>query len=159
MQANQQVQQAWAQVKSKEPLNKRASTLASSASNVQDQLQRQPTRATPEQPQQAQHASQPLRQHSRRNSREQLPSSSQSGQALQPGSSDSAASGAHPGSGHLSGSFGGGQPGAGQLAAALGAGALLSGAGGVQMPYPGQGEDLPTSCSTLPCCLRWFQSV
>ena len=137
--------------------------LASSASNVQDQLQRQPTKAASEQPQQAQPASQPHRQHSRRGSREQLPKSNQAGHAMQPDSDDGAASGAHSGSRQLSGSFSGGQPGAGQLTAALGAGALSSGASAMQMPYPSQGEGLLTSCSTLPrfgshisCCHFWF---
>lgn len=137
LQANQQVQQAWAQVKSKEPLNKRASMLASSGSNVQDHMQRQPTSRAPEQRQQRpQSASRPNVQSSRSdNSNQQVAAS----QAAQPSSSNGVNSSEQMGYGQMSGSFGGGQTGAGQLTAPLSSNGLLQN-GGMQMPYPGQGE-------------------
>ena len=138
LQANQQVQQAWAQVKSKEPLNKRGSLLASSGSNVQDHMQRQPTSSDKEQRQQRpQSASHPDVQNNRRNSRDQQVAASQ---AVQLSSSNGAASTEQMGYGQMSGSFNGGQSGAGQLAAALSSNTLLQNASGMQMPYPGQGE-------------------
>ena len=132
------MQQAWAQVKSKEPLNKRGSLLASSGSNVQDHMQRQPTGRAPEQWQQRpRSADHPDVQNSRRNSRDQpMPAS----QAAQLSSSNGAASSEQLGYGQMSGSFNGRQTGAGQLAAALSSNALLQNANGMQMPYPGQGE-------------------
>lgn len=60
--------------------------------------------------------------------------------AVQPSSSNGAASGEQMGCGQVSGSFNGGQSGAGQLAAALSSAALLQNTSGMQMPYPGQGE-------------------
>ena len=137
LQANQQVQQAWAQVKSKEPLNKRASLLASTGSNVQDHMQRQPTSRAPEQRQQRpQSASCSDMQSSRRDSTDQQVAASQ---AAQPSSSNGATSSEQMGYGQMSGSFGGGQTGAGQLTAPLSSNGLLQN-GNMQMPYPSQGE-------------------
>ena len=128
VQANQQVQQAWAQVKSKEPLNKRASLLASSASNAQSQVQRQPTHgATTEQPQRSQPADKPETQQSRSNSRENLQPSTK-GNAAERQSAFA----------QESGSFTGGSHNAEQMAAALRG--AVPGATSLQVPYPGQGE-------------------
>lgn len=137
LQANQQVQQAWAQVKSKEPLNKRGSLLPSSGSNVQDHMQRQPTnKATGQNQQRPQSGNRPNMQNSSRDSGDQVPDS----HAVQPSSSHGAASREQVGYGQMSGSLNSGQAGAGQLAAALSSAALLQNTSGMQMPYPGQGE-------------------
>ena len=99
-------------------------------------MQRQPAR-TPEQGQQRPpSANRPDVQNSRRNSRDQQAPASQ---AVQPSSSNGAASSEQMGYGQMSGSFNGGQTGAGQLAAALSSSALLQNASGMQLPYPAQG--------------------
>lgn len=61
VQANQKVQDAWADVKGKKPLNRRNSQLRSSSSNAAGQQpQQQPQhQQQPQQQQQAQHSSQP----------------------------------------------------------------------------------------------------
>lgn len=139
------MQQAWAQVKSKEPLNKRGSLLPSSGSNVQDHMQRQPAnRATEQKQQRPQSGNRPNMQNSGRDSGDQQAPGSH---AVQPSSSDGAASREQVGYGQMSGSFNGGQTGAGQLAAALSSAALLQNTSGMQMPFPGQGE--PSSSQVI----------
>lgn len=144
------MQQAWAQVKSKEPLNKRASLLASSGkSNVQDHMQRQPTSRASEQLQRQQSANHPDMQNSGRDGSNPQPSAGDAGHAVLPSSSTGAAVSEHMGFGQMSGSFNGGQTGPGQLSGAVSSGALLQSANGVQMPYPGQGEPFPPL--SIPC--------
>ena len=158
LQANQQVQQAWAQAQSKEPLNKRASLLASSASNAQDRVQTQASSSQSQQPQQSQPANHPARQQSRRESRDQPQPQSHAEHAMhavQPSSSGSDTFGLQSSSGQMTGRFNGGQSGEGQFGAgpqgsghlsamqSVPANALLS---GMQALFPGQGEsvyDLP----------------
>ncbi len=133
LQANQQVQQAWANVKGKQPLNKRASTLAASASNAGDQLQRQPTNNASDQSQRP--ANQADQQQGRGSSRDSAPASNQAGNAA-PGNSSNTGSFGQSGYGQMQSSL---NP--GQLAAALSAGPMQPGTSGAQqMPFAGQGD-------------------
>ncbi|KAL3150781.1 Centrosome and spindle pole associated protein 1, variant 2 [Trebouxia sp. C0010 RCD-2024] len=126
-------------VKSKEPLNKRASLLTSSgSSNVQDHMQRQPTNRAAEQLQREQSASHPDMQNSRRGVSTPQAPPGDAGHAVLPGSSTGGVVSGQMGSGQLSGSLGGGQTGPGQMAGGLSSSALLQSASGLQMPYPGQ---------------------
>ena len=133
-QASQQVQQAWANVKGKEPLNRRASNMASSSSNVGDHLPRQPSQNTSDQPQRSANNN-PEQPQSRRGSRDSFPQSAQANSAGQRDSgSGGVGAGGHSGPGQLHGRFN-----AGPLAAALGAGPL-QGADNGQNPFAGQGD-------------------
>ncbi|DBA93248.1 TPA: Centrosome and spindle [Trebouxia sp. C0005] len=126
--ASQQVQQAWANVKGKEPLNKRAGNLASSSSNAADHLQRQPTSSNSDP------AHRPInntdQQQSRRDSRDSIPASTQAHNAEQRDSTGNSGGGSFAGQSGLNG---------GQLAAALSAGAQQGlNASSSQMPFAGQ---------------------
>ncbi len=152
LQASQQVQQAWANVKGKEPLNKRASNLASSNNNAADHLQRQPTTSNSDPAQRS--ANNTERQQSRSDSRDSIPANAQVHNAEQrdgAGNSGRGSFAGQSGYGQLQGSLNGGQ-----LAAALSAGAQQGlNASSSQMPFAGQGTALP--CKTIiQGCMTFF---
>ena len=149
LQASQQVQQAWANVKGKEPLNKRASNLASSNSNAADHLQRQPTSSNSDPAHRSTNDTE--RQPSRRDSRDSIPANAQLHNAEQrdnAGNSGGGSFAGHSGYGQLQGSLNGGQ-----LAAALNAGAQQGlNASSSHMPFAGQGTAMhatPSSTQTV----------
>ena len=140
LQASQQVQQAWANVKGKEPLNKHASNLASSNSNAADHLQRQPDSSNSDPAHRS--ANNTERQQSRRDSRDIIPANAQGHNAEQRGSGNSGGGSfaGQSGFGQLQGSLNGGQ-----LAAALSAGAQQGlNASSSQMPFAGEGTAMHT---------------
>ena len=145
LQASQQVQQAWANVKGKEPLNKRASTLASSNSNAADRLQRQPTSSNSDPAQSSANSTE--RQQSRRDSRDSVPANAQVHHAEQRNSAGNSGGGSFAGQsgyGQLQGSLNGGQ-----LAAALSAGTQQGlNASSSQMPFAGQGTAMHATPSS-----------
>jgi len=137
LQASQQVQQAWANVKGKEPLNKRASNLASSNSNAADHLQRQPDSSNSDAAHRS--ANNTERQQSRRDSRDSIPANAQAHNADQRDSAGNSGGGSFAGQSGLNG---------GQLAAALSESARQGlNASSSQMPFAGQGTASP--CKTI----------
>ncbi len=146
LQASQQVQQAWANVKGKEPLNKRASNLASSNSNAADHLQRQPDSSNSDAAHRS--ANNTERQQSRRDSRDSIPASAQAHNVEQRDSAGNNGGGSFAGQsgyGQLQGSLNGGQ-----LAAALSAGAQQGlNASSSQMPFAGQGTAMHATPSSM----------
>ena len=127
------MQQAWAQAKRKEPLNRRTSNLASSISSAGQQLQRHPSNHRPPSSQRPSNlsANNVDSQESQRESRDSAPNSLQADNNSREGGNASAGASGLRGFGQMQGQFG-----AGRSATAL----SQSGINGPQMPWPGQGK-------------------
>ena len=125
------MQQAWAQAKRKEPLNRRTSNLASSSSNAGQQLQRQSSNHRPPSSQRPSNlsANKVDRQESQRESRDSPPGPLR----MDNRAVDNTSAGA-------GGSTGWAQTHGGSSAGQLAASQPQSAANGTQMPWPGQGK-------------------